>query len=92
MRNFIQSIDIDAWRIIKDGLYIPYKTSGGTMQIPKAEVEFNDNDWKKISKNAKAINILHCALNINEYNSISGCQTAKEIWDKLESHMKEPMW
>ncbi len=29
MRNFIQSVDIDALRIIKDGPYVPYKTCEG---------------------------------------------------------------
>ena len=27
---------------------------------------------------------LYCALDVNEFNRISGCETAKEIWNKLE--------
>ena len=30
------------------------------------------------------MNSLICALEINEFNRISCCQSAKEIWDKLE--------
>lgn len=45
----------------------------------KTKDEYNESDWKRISINAKAINILHCALDINEYNCISDCELAKEI-------------
>ena len=34
--------------------------------------------------NAKAISVLHCALNPNEFNRISACKSAKEIWMKLQ--------
>ena len=34
--------------------------------------------------NFKAINTLHYALNPTEFNRISKCKTAKEIWDKLK--------
>ena len=34
--------------------------------------------------NFKANNTLHCALNPTEFNRISTCKTAKEIWDKLK--------
>jgi len=30
------------------------------------------------------MNILHCALDVNEYNRIFCCESAKEIWDRLE--------
>ena len=34
--------------------------------------------------NAKAMNILYCALDANEFNRISTCMSAKKIWDRLE--------
>ena len=34
--------------------------------------------------NAKAMNILYCALDANEFNCISTCISAKKIWDRLE--------
>ncbi|RYR10126.1 hypothetical protein Ahy_B05g078596 [Arachis hypogaea] len=45
--------------------------------------------------NDKAINFIHCALNEHDYMKISTCETAKEIWDKLQityegtDHVKE---
>ncbi|MED6116356.1 hypothetical protein PIB30_099512, partial [Stylosanthes scabra] len=58
---------------------------------PKLESEYNDEDLKKLSLNFKAINFLHCALNENDYMKITNCKIAKEIWDKLEVHMKEQL-
>ena len=34
--------------------------------------------------NAKAINALYCALNVNEFNRVSSYSSVKEIWDRLE--------
>ena len=39
---------------------------------------------KKVKVNFKAINTFHCALNPTEFNRISTCKMAKEIWDKLK--------
>ncbi|GAV66049.1 zf-CCHC domain-containing protein, partial [Cephalotus follicularis] len=38
--------------------------------------------------NAKAKHIIFCALDSNSFNCISSCNSAKEIWDKLE-HVHE---
>ena len=34
--------------------------------------------------NAKPVIVLYCALDVNEFNRISTCTSAKEIWDRLE--------
>lgn len=34
--------------------------------------------------NSNTIKMLYCGLNAYEYNRISMCQNAKEIWDTLE--------
>ena len=39
---------------------------------------------KKVQLNFKVRNTLHCALNPIEFNRISTCKLAKEIWDKLK--------
>ncbi|VFQ91641.1 unnamed protein product [Cuscuta campestris] len=41
-------------------------------------------DIKKVENYAKAINMLYCAVNLDDYRKISYCSTAKEMWDKLE--------
>ena len=47
------------------------------------------NEWKDLEKktfslNAKAMNALFYALSKNEFNRISLCETAHEIWHTLE--------
>ncbi|MED6172847.1 hypothetical protein PIB30_053776 [Stylosanthes scabra] len=42
-----------------------------------------------MSSNNKAINFLHCALAQDIYTTISSCETAKEIWDKLNVTYEE---
>ena len=37
-----------------------------------------------MESNAKVMNILYCTLDPNEFNRISTCKSAKEIWDRLE--------
>ncbi|VFQ79963.1 unnamed protein product [Cuscuta campestris] len=56
----------------------------GDKLIPKTEDEFDVEDIKKVENYAKAINMLYCAVNPDDYRKISCCSTAKEIWDKLE--------
>ncbi|VFQ97360.1 unnamed protein product [Cuscuta campestris] len=49
-----------------------------------SEDEFDAEDIKKVENYAKAINMLYCAVNPDDYRKISCCTTAKEMWDKLE--------
>ena len=35
------------------------------------------------------MNCLYCALNSKEFEGISSCNSAKEIWDKLEATYEE---
>ncbi|VFQ76168.1 unnamed protein product [Cuscuta campestris] len=83
MRIFIQSNNFFLWRIIKNGEEVPMKKVGETT-VPKTEDEYDAQDIKKIENNAKAINILYCAVNLDDYRKISCCSTTKDMWDKLE--------
>ncbi|VFQ60209.1 unnamed protein product [Cuscuta campestris] len=56
----------------------------GEKLIPKTEDEFDAEDIKKVENYAKAINMLYCAINPDDYRKISCYSTAKEMWDKLE--------
>jgi len=38
---------------------------------------------KRQTLDAKAIYSIYCALSPTEYNRISSCSTAKEVWDRL---------
>ncbi|XP_057496707.1 uncharacterized protein LOC130781518, partial [Actinidia eriantha] len=83
MKIYIQANDYACWNIIENRPIIPTKiTESG--EVTKPQKEWTTVDTKDVQNNAKAIHTLYCALDVNEFNRISGCETAKEIWDKLE--------
>ena len=49
------------------------------IQTPKPIQEYNEDDKKLIFINAKAMNILYCALERNEFNCISTRINAHDI-------------
>ncbi|VFQ70475.1 unnamed protein product [Cuscuta campestris] len=82
MRIFIQSNDFKIWLATKNGDSLPMKKIGDTL-IPKNEDEYDEADFKKAQLNATAINFLYCAVNANDYQKISRCQTTNQMWNKL---------
>nr|XP_033512512.1 uncharacterized protein LOC117277205 [Nicotiana tomentosiformis] len=86
MHDFIMDEDSELWDVICDGPLVPTKTSGDpALTIPKTRKEFNDVDHKAIEKNFHAKKILVYGIGPNEYNRISSCQSAKEIWEVLQT-------
>ena len=64
---------------------MPIKNKRGSEELElKLRSEWTDVDMKKVQLNFKAMNTLHCALNLMELNRISTCKSAKDIWDKLQ--------
>ncbi|GKV17229.1 hypothetical protein SLEP1_g27762 [Rubroshorea leprosula] len=88
MKVFMFTNEPKAWIVTMKGLYVPMKVVGEN-EVPKEEVEWNDEDLEKIKFNNKAINMLQCALNPMEVNRVFGCDTAKEIWDMFEMKQNE---
>ena len=79
------SINFDLWNIIEKGPYIPMKLKGkGIASEPKKVEEYDENDNKKMTMNYQAMNILSCALDMNEYNRVSGCDSAHDMWKLLQ--------
>ena len=83
MKIFIQALDYDMWSIIVNGPHTPTKIIDGE-ESTKPEKEWDEVDKKLAQLNAKAMNVLYCALDASEFNRISTCASAKEIWDRLE--------
>ena len=83
MRIFIQAIDYNMWSVIVNGLHIPTHTINNLVTL-KPEIDWDDHDRRMAQLNAKVINVLYCAFNVNEFNRISTYNSAKEIWDRLE--------
>ncbi|GKV30656.1 hypothetical protein SLEP1_g39445 [Rubroshorea leprosula] len=70
------------------GPYVPMKVVGES-EMPKEEVEWNDEDLGKIRINNKVINMLQCALNPTEFHRVFRCDMVKEMWDMLEMKPEE---
>ena len=73
MERYIKHKGLDLWEIMVKGPIV----------IEKSEDEYAEDDYKQISKNFKAINILYCALTVDIYEFISHCDSAREIWETL---------
>ncbi|VFQ79989.1 unnamed protein product, partial [Cuscuta campestris] len=71
-RDFVKK---ELWLVIKNGEEIPTKKVGEKL-VPKTEDEFDAEDIKKVENYAKAINMLYCAVNPDDYRKISCCTTA----------------
>ena len=83
MKIYIQAKDYACWSIIENGPIIPTKITKKE-EVLKPQNEWTPLDTKNMQNNAKAIHIVYCVLDANEYNRVSGCETAKKIWNKLE--------
>ncbi|XP_070036540.1 uncharacterized protein [Nicotiana tomentosiformis] len=78
--------DLELWDMICDGPFVPMKIIGeGTVIVPKPRKEYNDADRKAIEKNFRVKMILICGIGPDEYNCILACQSAKEIWEALQT-------
>ncbi|VFQ78629.1 unnamed protein product [Cuscuta campestris] len=84
MENFIQSIDYDLWIVTTHGPFVPM-TTVGEHQVPTPMDKLTTEDKKKLSLNAKALNVLFCALGQDEFARVSSCKSAKEAWKLLEA-------
>ncbi|GAV73617.1 UBN2 domain-containing protein [Cephalotus follicularis] len=84
MTIFIQSIDYNLWDLIVDGPNLPTVTLENGDVVPKPRNLYDDNDRRRVQINAKAKHIIICAINSNDFNRISSCISAKEMWDGLE--------
>ena len=78
MKIFIQASDYKIWGVIVSRPHTPTKIINN-VSIPKAKSEWDENDEKMTRMNAKAMNLLYCVLDANEFNRILACISTKEI-------------
>ncbi|XP_070013870.1 uncharacterized protein [Nicotiana sylvestris] len=83
------SYDIKVWRVIKKGnlLIPPRKDENGQVILSTYPLDLDDYTDEQvivITINAKAKHLLYNAFSGEEYEKIPSCETAKEMWDKLE--------
>ncbi|XP_075108824.1 uncharacterized protein LOC142180678 [Nicotiana tabacum] len=81
--------DSELWDVICDGPHVPMKKVGESgVMVPKTRKEYSDIDRKVVEKNFRAKKILVCGIGPDEYNRISACQSAKEIWELLQTALE----
>lgn len=83
MKIYLQSIDYCLWEVVQNSPFVPTKTVDGKT-VPKEPKEWSDDNKNNLSLNARAINILYCALDKDEFNRISSCKSAQSIWHTVE--------
>lgn len=80
MMIYIKSEDIKSWKMIITG---PRLSKDEHYQVQK-ELDYKDEDWKQDQINAKATQLILCALTVRQTNRVLFCKSAKEIWERLE--------
>ena len=84
MRIYLQALDYEIWEVVCDRPFLPLNKNEVGGDIPKPSREWNELEKRKVSLNSKAMNALFCALDKKEFHRVSSCESANEIWDKLE--------
>ncbi|GAV79216.1 UBN2 domain-containing protein, partial [Cephalotus follicularis] len=84
MTIFIQSLDYNLWNLVIDGPNLPTIRNENSEIITKPRSSYNDEDRKRVQMNAKAKHIIICAINSSDFNRVSSCISANEMWDRLE--------
>ncbi|XP_070035675.1 uncharacterized protein [Nicotiana tomentosiformis] len=89
MKTYTMSYDIKVWRAIKKGNFpVPSKKDEDGQVILSTDPldldDYTNEQAAVITVNSKAKNLMYNAISGEEYEKISSCETAKEMWDKLE--------
>ncbi|KAH9680684.1 hypothetical protein KPL71_026646 [Citrus sinensis] len=84
MRIYLQALDYEIWEIVCDGPFMPLTKNEVGEDIPKPSRKWNELEKRKATLNSKAMNALFCALDKKEFHRVSSCESANEIWHKLE--------
>ncbi|XP_075099169.1 uncharacterized protein LOC142176030 [Nicotiana tabacum] len=103
MEAFIKSYNVKVWRVIKKGDFPllqskQEKKPEGHVSTKTLDIDDYTDEHMAITQiNSKEKNQLYNAINREDFEKISSCDTAKEMWDKLEvtyegtSKVKETM-
>jgi len=62
---------------------VPKITNDKREEVDKPKDQYTAFDWDKLTKNSRAKYILYNDLDAIEYNKISACDIAKQIYNKL---------
>ena len=86
MQIFIKDRDCELRDIISKGDFVPTMKEGDKIVL-KSRSQFTYEETEKMIKNYKALNILFCGLDSNNFNHVFALDMAK----KFETHWRSPM-
>ncbi|GKV11553.1 hypothetical protein SLEP1_g22801 [Rubroshorea leprosula] len=87
MKVFMFANEPKAWLVTMNGPYMPMKVVG-EIEVPKEEIEWNDENLDRTKINNKASNMLQSVVNPTKFKRTFGCDTTKEIGTCWIQHMK----
>ncbi|KAH6815352.1 hypothetical protein C2S51_020172 [Perilla frutescens var. frutescens] len=85
MIAFIRLIDECTWKMVTEGWKPPTKRDEKGKAVLKLEEEFDDADYQIMGLNAKAMNAIFSAVDMNVFKLISTCDNAQDAWDILQT-------
>ncbi|GAV70018.1 LOW QUALITY PROTEIN: zf-CCHC domain-containing protein/UBN2 domain-containing protein, partial [Cephalotus follicularis] len=86
MEIYLKSRDFRNWLSVKNGPHIPMKQNDKNELVSKPEDEWDEEDFRKLTIDNKALNILLVALDKTEYNLVRRCTSAHEVWKLILTH------
>ncbi|XP_077228491.1 uncharacterized protein LOC143861448 [Tasmannia lanceolata] len=75
MAFYLKFVDFEIWELVQDG-YIEPSTD---------RKEWSAVDKIKATLDAKGVTLIFCALSLEEFNKVSTCKAAREVWTTLET-------
>ncbi|GAV60430.1 UBN2 domain-containing protein, partial [Cephalotus follicularis] len=83
MEIYLKSRDFRNWLSVKNGPHTPMKLNDKNELVSKPEDEWDEDDFRKLTIDNKALNILLVSLDKTEYNLVRRCNSAHEVWKLL---------
>ena len=85
MTAYLQAMGAEIWDSVETDYVRPMQADGqnNAREVPKPISLFSEAEKNSLNNNNKAKNALFMALSESEFNRVSSCSTAKEVWLKL---------
>ncbi|XP_022883334.1 uncharacterized protein LOC111400128 [Olea europaea var. sylvestris] len=88
MRAFLKSLDEHVWVSVQNGWKPPSTIVSGTVNLTDISLWTKD-EIAECNWNSKGLHALFMAVSPEEFRRVSMCETAKEVWDILETIHEE---
>ncbi|GAV71495.1 hypothetical protein CFOL_v3_14989, partial [Cephalotus follicularis] len=76
---YLKSRDFRNWLSVKNGPHTPMKLNDKNELVSKLEDEWDEDDFRKLTIDNKALNILLVSLDKTEHNLVRICTSAHEV-------------